>query len=577
MLTFLTGVRRNLREGSVTGPDDLLEQAWEIFRREAFVISGGSAAERKAAAEKMRALVAQARDRYREDGDAQGESKALRRLGGMELFAGEPQRSRKAFDGALEISREIDDLLGAAKAQRGLGRAEAAAKRWDKAREDLQDAAAAFLVLGERKEAAEAQSDLARVLEKTGAVEAAIRTYGEAHENSTAEGDMHGAGHALQSQANLYKDIGASERWLEGMERAATCFRRIEETDKAIMSLMLVATSFMVAGAHDRHERLEREIAELREKAGREAEQSDDPETRIRALLDRARAAGRDRKGRSEARKAYEEALRIDAAAGGTDLRGHILSAAAMHEAHADNLERARGFYREAIELFEEKGELWKAGDDLVIWGQRESHAGNYDAALSIFDRALGFKRKVGEPRSEAFTLGQIAWVHQQRKRYDESRAAFREALELYRKAGDRNGECLELRGLANLEAEAGDREGARRLYAEARRIHQEDGEWHGEGYTLRDWGDMERKAGNLEAAHDLFEEARDLFGGHGELRGEGEMLGRLGRMNLNRNPRSAARYYLEAAKRFKKLGFTDAFERAMKRHRQAGGREELD
>jgi hypothetical protein len=47
--------------------------------------------------------------------------------------------------------------------------------------------------------------------------------------------------------------------------------------------------------------------------------------------------------------------------------------------------------------------------------------------------------------------------------------------------------------------------------------------------------------------------------------------------MNLNRNPRSAARYYLEAAKRFKALGFTGAFERAMKRHRQAGGREEPD
>lgn len=31
----------------MTGPEDLLEQAWEIFRREVFVISGGSAAHRR--------------------------------------------------------------------------------------------------------------------------------------------------------------------------------------------------------------------------------------------------------------------------------------------------------------------------------------------------------------------------------------------------------------------------------------------------------------------------------------------------------------------------------------------------
>lgn len=561
----------------MTRPDDLLERAWEICRREVFIISGGSAVDRKAAAEKMRALVAQARDRYRDDRDAQGEAKALRRLGEMELFSGNPQRSRSSFDSALEISRGIDDRFGVAKAQRGLGWAESAAKRWDKAREIIEDAVAAFLDLGEHMEAAGAQTELAHVFEETGDVETAIRTYGEAHENSAAAGDMHGAGHALQSQASLYKEIGLPERWLEGMERAADYFRAIENTDEAIMSLMLVSTSFMVAGAHDRHERLQKEVAELQEMAAQKAERSDDPEKRIHALLDRARGAGQGRNEYPEIRKAYEEALRIDGAADGTKLRGHILSFAAMHEAHAGNIERARSFYREAIGLFEEKGELWRAGDDLVQWGQTELQAGNYDAALSIFDHALGIKRKVGEPQSEAFTLGQMAWVHQQRKCYDESRAAFHAALELYRGVEDRNGECLTLKGLANLEAEAGDRERARRLFVEARRIHQEDGEWHGEGYTLRDWGDMERKAGKLDAARALYEEARDLFSGYGDLRGEGQMLGRLGRMNLNLNPSTAAHYYLEAAKRFKTLGFADACERAMKRYRQAGGREDLD
>lgn len=561
----------------MTDPEELLEEAWEMCHREVSSISGGAAEDRKAAADKMRALVARARDRYREDADGEGEATALRRLGQMELFAGEPRSARKAFAAALEISCGIGDRLGEAKARRGLGWVESATKRWDKAREVLEPAAAVFLDLGEKKEAAGAQSELARVFEETGEVEAAIRMYGEAHENSAAAGDMLGAGQALQSQANLFQENGASERWLEGMERAADYFRRIEDTNWAIMGLMGVSTSFMVAGAHDRHERLQKEIAELQEKATREAEQSDDPEKRIHALLDRARAAGQGRKEYAEIRKAYEEALRIDAAADGTGLRAHILSFAALHEWNADNLERVRRFYREAIELFEDKGELWRAGDDLVNWGQSESQAGNYDAALSIFDRALGIKRKVGEPGSEAFTLGQIAWVHQQLRRYGESRAAFREALDLYRKAGDRNGECLELRGLANLEAEAGDPERARRLYAEARRIHQEDGEWHGEGYTLCDWGDMERKAGDLDTARDHYEEARNLFSGYGDLQGEGQMLGRLGRMNLNRNPRSAAQYYLEAAKRFKTLGFADAFERAMKRHRQAGGREELD
>lgn len=561
----------------MSGPEDFLEQAFEIFRRDVFILSGGSASDRKAAAEKARALIAQARERYREDGDRAGEAKALRRLGFLELFGGDPKRSRKAFDGALEISRGIDDRLGEAKARRGLGRAEAAVKRWDKARGLLEAAAIAFLDLGEKKEAAETQSELARVHEERGEVEAAIRTYAEAHENSAAEGDMYGAGHALQSQAILYKDFGAPERWLEGMERAADLFRRIEDTDKAIISLIGVSTSFMVAGAQDRHERLQKEIAELQERAARKAEQSDDPEKRIHALLDRARAAGRGRKEYAEIRKAYEEALRIDAAADGTGLRGSILSFAAMHEAHEENLDRARGLYREAIELFEEKGELLQAGDDLFQWGQMESRAGNHGEARRILESALEIKRKVGQPHSEAFTLMVIGDVEMRRKRYDESRAAYHEALALFRKIGDCANEGLTMGGMARLEAGTGNRKRARALYAEKRDLYRRDGKWHGEGYTLRDWGDMEREAGKLDTARDLYEEARDLFSGYGDLQGEGQMLGRLGRMNLNRNPRSAARYYLEAAKRFKALGFTGAFERAMKRHRQAGGREEPD
>lgn len=399
---------------------------------------------------------------------------------------------------------------------------------------------------------------------------AAYRRSGALYEEA---GEFSLAGSMMGMLSHRLRDLGRISEACDALELSAAMHRGNSDNWEAARGLRQVASSFMVWGARGRYKALDKEARRLQDRARSGRTKSGDPGERIHALHEYALSRGHGWRGSRQARKALKEALLIDAEANAGQ-RECIVSALALIEHCAGNPERARAYHQEAIELFEKAGKLQQAGDDLFKWGQMESRAGNHDDARRVLDRALAIKRKAGIPQSEAFTLMVIGDVEARRKRYGESRTAYREALALFRKISDRANECLALGGMARLESEAGNLDRARELCAERRELYSKDGEWHGEGYALRDWGDMERDAGDLETAEDLYKEARDLFGGYGDLQGEGQMLGRLGRINLNRNPCSAARYYLEAAKRYRELGNTDAFERAMKRHRQAGGKE---
>ncbi len=220
-----------------------------------------------------------------------------------------------------------------------------------------------------------------------------------------------------------------------------------------------------------------------------------DPDLRLEAVLERAKAA--DRMGRAEEAVAgYRAVLADRAVRRRPDLEGaaHVGIAQQLWT-HAADVDEALAHDDAALVAARRDGDPDALAIALINAGAGAYERGRVAEAEERWSEAIGIARRLGHRAREAAVwnnLGLAAW---RRGRRDEARAAFETSLRLRRALGDRRGLASVLLHLGQLAAEAGGGAGAHLEEAIATFDELDDAESRSLAYAA--WADVAAASGD--------------------------------------------------------------------------------
>lgn len=369
-----------------------------------------------------------------------------------------------------------------------------------------------------------------------------------------AEGDTLSAGHALGNLGLAYYHQGETERAIDCLQEAVTCFQVLRELEpeelaqrREVAALQGVlgnlGLAYGVLGDYERAERCHRQslrLAEVREDQrgagltwgclGR-VQQSRGEWDAAAEAYERQWAAGVaaqdrglvlkgliNRSGLKRARGFYAEAVRLGQEAealarelGDRHAQGLVAVGLGASWYGLGELERAREVYETGRVWLERTGDRKSLSQALTGLGVVLEELEEVDAAVCCQERALVLAREVGHRDGEAMILGNLASAVATQGDYRWAMELLVESLEMAWELEDRDQERLTLLGMGNVAFWVGTFGEARRFYGLALEIAEELDNRGGQAILLMNLGAVALEMGEFEEAEEWLMQAREV------------------------------------------------------------------
>jgi tetratricopeptide (TPR) repeat protein len=225
-----------------------------------------------------------------------------------------------------------------------------------------------------------------------------------------------------------------------------------------------------------------------------------------------------------QARQFYQESLRISEELGDRagvatfrDLGARREQAAVLHQLgmlaqQQGNYGQARRLYEESLRIEEELGNRAGVAQTLHQLGMLAQDTGDYGQARRLYEESLRIKEELGDRAGVAQTLHNLGVLAQQQGDYGQARQFYERAAGTFRDLGARREQAAVLHNLGALAQDTGDYGQARQFYQESLRISEELGDRAGVATTTAQLALLEEAEGNLERALELITRADEMF-----------------------------------------------------------------
>ena len=342
------------------------------------------------------------------------------------------------------------------------------------------------------------QLNLAVLYEKTGALDQALKYYGQALERDPKNVD------GLIGTGRVHIKSGNPRAALDDLNRALSLSIQLENDEERAAVLHATGMACKTMNRLDDALRNYQEALAIRRSLGQKRG--------IAASLNEI-AQVDNRLGKSdEALKSFREALQLRREIGDRSGIGDtLLDLGVFYRTHGQP-DEALKLYKEALQIERELGS--ESLQALLLNNIGNIYLGRtqYDEALSYYQNALQIREKLKAPGALGETLYNLAETFSSTGQYDRALKHYVRALELFRSTGDKLRAAIVSNGIGNLfgqqeryGAALGSREDALKTLREA----QEHGYWM--VVILRDYGHSLSEVGRYKEAQKNLEEALKL------------------------------------------------------------------
>jgi tetratricopeptide (TPR) repeat protein len=233
--------------------------------------------------------------------------------------------------------------------------------------------------------------------------------------------------------------------------------------------------------------------------------------------------------------------------------------AAVMYQNRGE-LGEARKLYDESLKIKKKLGNQSGIASTLHQLGRLAQDEGKLDEARKLYDESLEISKKLGNQNVIASTLHNLATISQNEGKLEEARKLYDKSLEIAKRLGDQRGIAISLHQLAMLAEDEGELAEARKLYDESLEIKKRLGDQSGIASTLHELGRLAQIEGKLGEARKLYDESLEIKKKLGNQSGIASTLDELGRLaEQEGNNTEAGRLYREALSIFERLGSPNA------------------
>lgn len=259
---------------------------------------------------------------------------------------------------------------------------------------------------------------------------------------------------------------------------------------------------------------------------------------------------------RTEARKAYEAALRLSRDAGHKFSEAIALGNLGLIYFSSGEQKKGIEYYEKAAPLFRAVGNEAKEALVHSDIGIAYQSLGETKKALESFSTAIALFRSLGDKRQEAITFNSIGLIYLELGDSQKALESFNKALPLARVIGDKAQESVCLFNIGGTYEKAGDIRKAITFYDQALSIFHEIGDQFKQAFALSSIGFGYSSLGEREKALDHYSKALTLNRKTDNKSAEGTTLHRIGTIyDLNGQLPKALEYQEAALLVFQGLG----------------------
>ena len=137
--------------------------------------------------------------------------------------------------------------------------------------------------------------------------------------------------------------------------------------------------------------------------------------------------------------------------------------------------------------------------------------------------------------------------------------------MAIYKQIDDRPGQADVLCSLGAVESQLGHYDQARDDYRDAMDLYKKFGNRAGQADVHNLRGLLESKLGHYEQARDSYRDAMTIYKEVDDRGGQAKVLLGLGLLDSRKNPKQAARYFVESAQLYEAIGMTEAHDAALR------------
>ena len=384
--------------------------------------------------------------------------KALIRQGNAQLLAGRYSRAFDIYGIAQNVAEKIGDKEGVATASMDIGTVYYFQANYPAALEHYRKARELFTEVPNNYESAKALSGVAMIYREQRRDNEALAALEQALKEFTSLGDQ-------VEISNTLNSIGAIYYGQRNYTAAAEAFRKSEEANNTVESLVRLADSLYMQGDYpqafayykqslDRVHEIGAVIASLNGAANSAYYEGNYEEalkyyersaTIQKTLPDKIGLANafkgianvhRSRGDYPAALENYFLSLKLfeDAKAPA----GTILGSIGLVRALQGDFPRALEYYDKALTEFESNSNKIDMARTLSLIGNVHFTQGNYDSALSAYGRGLTLREEMQDPSGQGDVLAGIGSTLVRQKKYSEGLDSYQKALTLFNSIGQK-------------------------------------------------------------------------------------------------------------------------------------------
>jgi tetratricopeptide (TPR) repeat protein len=493
--------------------EDKHRVAAESIFQEAKQLEGGTSEARRKSIEKYE----EARELYRKTGDRYKEAMALKSIGALYHFLGEPNKALDKFNESLPIMRAINNRRGEAAVINSIGLVYYSLGEMRKTLENLNEALTIIRAEGDRGGEASLLNNIGSVYKLLGEMPKALGEYNEALAILRGLGDRNSEAIMLNNIGTVYQLLGEMRKALEKYNEALPSFRITGDRNNEANTLNNIGMVYQSLGERRKAlDNLNEALPITRALGNRNLEA---------ATLDNIGTVYKLSGEMQKALDKFNEVLPIRRAIG--DRNGEAITLNNLGSTHSDmgETQKALERYNEALPIFQTMGDQRNEATTLSNIGHVYQLIGEMPKALEKYNEALPLRRAVGDRGGEAATLHNIGQVYYLLGDRQEALEKYNEVLPIFRAVGDRHGEASTLNSLGQTYDSLGEKQKALEKYNEALPIRRAVGDRIGEATTLNNIGAVYWSVGEMQKALEKYNESLPISRAAGNRRGEATAL----------------------------------------------------